>query len=108
MQSSNSGASATYFVSRRDLTARNSPWPADANTKLQIAQPLADPNPNPNPGAPCSRLLFASAPLREAVQQPGNAAAAATAPQAVVEGLRRAAEDTAAAPEGARVRVYQR
>ena len=48
-----------------------------------------------------SRLLFASAPLREAVQQPGNAAAAATAPQAVVDGLRRAAEDAAAAPKGA-------
>ena len=48
-----------------------------------------------------SRLLFASAPLREAVQQPSNAAAAATAPQAIADGLRRAAQDVAAAPNGA-------
>ena len=52
-------------------------------------------------GALCIRLLFASAPLREAVQQPSNAAAAATAPQAIVDGLRRAAGDAAAAPKGA-------
>ena len=47
-------------------------------------------------------MLYASAPLREAVRQPGNAAAAAAAPQAIVDGLRRAAEAAAANPLGVR------
>ena len=61
---------------------------------------------------PHSPLLYASAPLREAVRQPGNAAAAATAPQAIVDGLRHAAlgstEDKSAVLKGlAHVTMWQ-